>query len=413
VILEYANGARGMLDLCMFGEGSFDKEILTIVGDEGKIESFLPSQVLRASRRESIGKLSGWKTGAARTPGSEQKIIHNFDVKYMGHHYGASYIEHTKFRDAILNSTPAEVTLKDGVTSVVTGLAAHKSINEGRVVEIKDIGTDVDDALALAVLLGSKEVDLIGITTVYGDAQLRSTIAMHLCSLLNRNIPTFIGESKPMSGREVWMSGSEGKNFKDLDSFTPQATSAIDFLVETVVAQPKSVDVIAIGPLTNIARAIQTNLDFVEKVKRVWIMGGDFTQSRVEHNFKCDVDAARIVLESNIPISILDLPSSQKTIIRMEEIKQIRTAPALGALLYSEIMSWIQPRNQDWTIPHDPIAALTLLAPEFFESSPAGQVKIDSEGMSFWNESPSGNVVLLNPIHPELAVERMIELITN
>jgi len=139
VVLEYANGARGMLDLCMFGEGSFDKEILTIVGDEGKIESFLPSQVVRASRRESIGKLSGWARGASRARGSEQKIVHNYDVKYMGHHYGASYIEHTKFRDAILNSTPAEVSLKDGVMSVVTGLAAHKSINEGRVVEIKEL----------------------------------------------------------------------------------------------------------------------------------------------------------------------------------------------------------------------------------------------------------------------------------
>ena len=139
VVLEYANGARGMLDLCMFGEGSFDKEILTIVGDEGKIESFLPSQVVRASRRESIGKLSGWARGASRARGSEQKIVHNYDVKYMGHHYGASYLEHTKFRDAILNSTPAEVSLKDGVMSVVTGLAAHKSINEGRVVEIKEL----------------------------------------------------------------------------------------------------------------------------------------------------------------------------------------------------------------------------------------------------------------------------------
>jgi predicted dehydrogenase len=139
VVLEYANGARGMLDLCMFGEGSFDKEILTIVGDEGKIESFLPSQVVRASRRESIGKLSGWARGASRARGSEQKIVHNYDVKYMGHHYGASYLEHTKFRDAILNSTPAEVSLRDGVMSVVTGLAAHKSINEGRVVEIKEL----------------------------------------------------------------------------------------------------------------------------------------------------------------------------------------------------------------------------------------------------------------------------------
>ena len=276
-----------------------------------------------------------------------------------------------------------------------------------------DIGTDVDDALALAVLLGAKDVDLIGITTVYGDARLRSAIAMHLCSLLNRTIPTYIGESEPMSGRAVWMSGSEGKNFKGLDSFTPQTTSAVDFLVKTVVTQPKSVDVIAIGPLTNIARAIQTDLDFEEKVKRVWIMGGDFTQSKVEHNFKCDVDAARVVLESKIPISILDLPSSQKTIIRMQEIEQIRNAPAFGTLLYSEIMSWIRPRNQDWTIPHDPIAVLSLLAPEFFESSPAGQVRIDPEGVSFWNESPNGNVLLMNPIHPELAVKRMIELITN
>jgi predicted dehydrogenase len=139
VILEYASGARGMLDLCMFGEGSFDKEILTIVGDKGKIESFLPSQTVKASRRDSVGDLSNWASGASRARGSEVKIVHNYDVKYMGHHYGASYIEHVKFRDAILNSTPAEVTLLDGVTSVVTGLAAHKSINEGRVVEIKEL----------------------------------------------------------------------------------------------------------------------------------------------------------------------------------------------------------------------------------------------------------------------------------
>ena len=276
-----------------------------------------------------------------------------------------------------------------------------------------DIGTDDDDALALAVLLGSKDVDLIGITSVYGDAHLRSTIAMHLCSLLNRTIPTFDGENNPISGHEVWMSGSEGKNFKDLDSFTPQPTSAVDFLVKAVVAEPDAIDVIAIGPLTNIARAIQSSHDFEKTVKRVWIMGGDFTQSRVEHNFKCDIDAARIVLESSIPISILDLPSSQKTIIRMDEIEQIRNAPVFGTILYSEIMSWIEPRNQDWTIPHDPIAALALLAPEFFETSPAGNVMINPEGLSFWNESTTGNVVLLNPVQPELAVQRMIELITN
>ncbi|MEY2850381.1 MAG: hypothetical protein RJA96_252, partial [Actinomycetota bacterium] len=245
------------------------------------------------------------------------------------------------------------------------------------------------------------------------DVRLRSQIAMNLCSMVNREIPTYIGEDKTISGREVWMSGSEGKNFKSLASFTPQATSAVDFLIEAVIAQPLSIDVIAIGPLTNIARAIQRSSDFENKVKRIWIMGGDFTQSKVEHNFKCDIDAARIVLESNVPITILDLPSSQKTIIGMQEIEQIRNTAVFGALLYSEIMSWIEPRNQDWTIPHDPIAALSLLAPEFFETSSAGKVRIDSDGLSFWSESPNGNVMLVNPTHPESAVQRMIQLITN
>lgn len=276
-----------------------------------------------------------------------------------------------------------------------------------------DIGTDVDDALALAVLLGSKEVDLIGITTVYGDVRLRSQIAMNLCSMADRQVPTFMGNDKTISGREVWMSGSEGKNVESLDSFIPQDTSAVDFLIEAVTDQPQSIDVIAIGPLTNIARAIKGSSDFQDKVKRVWIMGGDFTQSKVEHNFKCDIDAARIVLESSVPITILDLPSSQKTIIGIQEIEQIRNAPVFGTLLYSEIMSWIEPRNQDWTIPHDPIAALSLLAPEFFETSAAGKVRVDSDGLSFWNEAPNGNVVLVNPLHPESAVQRMIELITS
>ena len=276
-----------------------------------------------------------------------------------------------------------------------------------------DIGTDVDDALALAVLLGSNEVDLLGITTVYGDTHLRSTIAMHICELVKRDVQTFVGESQPISGREVWMSGSEGGNYKNLESFKPEPKSAVEYLIETVNASPQSIEIVAIGPLTNIAHAINSSPDFIKNVKRVWIMGGDFTETKVEHNFKCDTGAAKIVLESHVPISILDLPNSQKTIIRMPEIDRIKNAPILGQLLYSEIMSWITPRNQDWTIPHDPIAALAMIAPEFFDVSPLGQVSIDSHGKSVWKESLSGNVTLLIPNDPEKAVERMLELITN
>ena len=137
VILEYASGKRGLLDLCMFGEGSYDKEIFTVVGDEGKLESFLPSHNVRYSKRSEWGDASAWFAGGKG--GSQSRIVLDHDVKYLGAHYGASYIEHLKFHKAVLEGSPAEVTLEDGITSVATGLAAHKSIAEGRPVLLSEI----------------------------------------------------------------------------------------------------------------------------------------------------------------------------------------------------------------------------------------------------------------------------------
>ena len=109
---------------------------------------------------------------------------------------------------------------------------------------------------------------------------------MHICDLVNMKIKTYAGNSKPISGGEVWVSGSEGKNYQNLERFKSQEIPAVKYLIETVNSNPQEIEIIAIGPLTNIATAIQESSDFIANVKRVWIMGGDFTQSRVEHNFK-------------------------------------------------------------------------------------------------------------------------------
>jgi len=275
-----------------------------------------------------------------------------------------------------------------------------------------DIGSDVDDALALAILLGSDSINLLGITTVYGDTKLRAQIALHLCSLAGREIPTFAGESAPISGREVWLSGSEGEGIQTLDQYKVETDSGTHFLVNTINSRPKQVDLLAIGPLTNIAKAIEISTDFSKNIKNLWIMGGDFSRSKVEHNFKCDVNAAKIVLESKIPITILDLPSSQKTIIERAEINRIQNSGKLGPFLYSEIMKWIQPRRQDWTTPHDPIAILGCLRPELFEISKQGKVEIKIDGISEWSEDPVGNVRLISPKEPKIAIEEMIYLLS-
>jgi len=274
-----------------------------------------------------------------------------------------------------------------------------------------DIGSDVDDALALAMLLGSDSIDFLGITTVYGDTKLRAQIAAHLCHLANRSIQVFAGLEKPLSGREVWVSGSEGKASSNLDQYVPENKSAVDFLVEKVNQNPGQIEVIAIAPLSNIASAIKQSESFATNVKQLWIMGGDFTKDKIEHNFKCDVAAAKIVLESNMSITILDLPSSQKTIIKKDEIVKIKSSGKLGPTLHAEILNWIQPREQDWTTPHDPIAVLAMIAPEFFDFSENGSVKIDENGLSEWRLNKDGNVKKTSPSRPSEAVNTMISLI--
>jgi len=138
-VLEYPSGARAMLDLCMFAEGSLDNEHLSVVGDTGKLESMLPSGELRHSRREDWGRKQFWGQESGTGRGVSVKRVHDPHIKYFGNHFGASYVEHQRFAAAIRNGTPPEIPLQEGLRAVATGLAAHKSIAEGRVVAMSEV----------------------------------------------------------------------------------------------------------------------------------------------------------------------------------------------------------------------------------------------------------------------------------
>ena len=139
VIVEYASGARAMLDLCMFAEGSTDNEHVVIVGDEGKLESLLPSLTLRHSRREDWGRRHAWGQASGTGKGVNVRRVWDTNIKYAGAHFGASYIEHQRFAAAIRDGRPPEIPLAEGLRAVATGLAAHKSIDEGRVVAMAEV----------------------------------------------------------------------------------------------------------------------------------------------------------------------------------------------------------------------------------------------------------------------------------
>jgi len=116
-----------MLDLCMFAEGSEHQEELSAVGDTGKVEAFLPQSTVRLGPRSS-GR-----------PGVRTEQVHDDRVRYEGFHHGSSYLEHVDFLAAVRAGGRAAVSLDDGLRSVAMGVAAQRSIEQGRPVTIDEV----------------------------------------------------------------------------------------------------------------------------------------------------------------------------------------------------------------------------------------------------------------------------------
>lgn len=139
VLVEYGSGARAMLDLCMFAENSVDNEHIVVVGDEGKLESLLPSLTLRHGRRADWGRREVWGQPSGTGRGVSVRRVWDTNIRYAGQHFGASYIEHQKFAQAVREGLPAEIPLDEGLRAVAVGLAAHRSIESGLPVALADV----------------------------------------------------------------------------------------------------------------------------------------------------------------------------------------------------------------------------------------------------------------------------------
>ena len=119
------------------------------------------------------------------------------------------------------------------------------------VVYDNDIGSDVDDALTLALLLGSPEVDLLGVTTVYGDTVLRARIAARLVRLAagDRVVPCLPGSAQTLTRRDVWWAGHEGSTMDRLEQETVAGGDVVGYLNDQV--HRGEVHVIATAPLVS------------------------------------------------------------------------------------------------------------------------------------------------------------------
>jgi inosine-uridine nucleoside N-ribohydrolase len=192
-----------------------------------------------------------------------------------------------------------------------------------------------DDGLALALALNSPELDILGITTVAGNfnlARANADVLRMLEITRHENIAVHPGARRPLVHvKDAFAETHYGGWWSDDPPPAPpggfakkalEIETAADFMVRTVMASRGTIEIIALGPLTNVALAIQRQPAFASAVKRMVIMGGAIAAlpdgagnitPNAEFNFWVDPEAARIVLRSGIPIELSALNVSRKT----------------------------------------------------------------------------------------------------
>ena len=251
-----------------------------------------------------------------------------------------------------------------------------------------DIGDDVDDAFALALAVKSADFEILGVSTTFGETELRAKLADRFLAEAGRtDIPVMAGKPTaptPMSQRRYAEGGRFAKNSHG---------DAADFLLGQIRKYPGEITLIAIGPLMNVGAAIDRDAATFRRLKRVVIMGGSIRKgygdygynehvpAMPEWNILNDVASAQKLFASGVPLFVMPLDSTQ---LKLDEVKRAflftRGTPVTDqlAILYH---LWAQ----ETPTLFDPMAVAFALKPELCPVTPL-HIRVDEKG--FTREEP-------------------------
>lgn len=261
------------------------------------------------------------------------------------------------------------------------GVAASPS--REKIILDTDIGDDIDDAFALALVLSSPEFEVLGVTTAWGDTQLRARVVDRmLCETGKESIPIFAGistVSKLMMDHAPY-ARSFWKPVREYGS-------ALDFILEQIRRYPDQITLLEIAPLSNVGPLIERDPDTFRKLKRVVMMGGSVYRGYndlgylpdhgpdPEYNIVSDVAAAKRLFASGVPIFMMPLDSTQ---LKLDEVKRElifqRSTPLTDALTLLYHL-W---GGQTPTL-YDPVAVANAIQPEICPTKPL-RIEVDDKG---------------------------------
>ncbi|GAA0136237.1 pyrimidine-specific ribonucleoside hydrolase RihA [Paenibacillus sp. YSY-4.3] len=244
---------------------------------------------------------------------------------------------------------------------------------------IIDCDPGIDDALAILLAAASEQLDLKLITTCAGNqtSEKITANALKLLSFIERpDIPVARGATHPLHGELVVAEkahGDSGFGGVELGETTLSVIDqpAIDAMRDVILASDQKVTIIAIGPLTNVAKLLQEYPEIAERIEELSIMGGSSTEGNAtpvaEFNIYVDPEAARIVFRSGVPITMFGLNVTYQVPMYIEDINRIRnignqTGQAIAAMLDFYF------RNDRVEGMHDPCAVAYLIDPSLFET---------------------------------------------
>jgi purine nucleosidase len=248
-----------------------------------------------------------------------------------------------------------------------------------RIILDTDIGTDVDDILALGLALRSPEISLAAVTVVYGDVDLRARMVARTLALADAAaVPLGRGIGQPLlRQRGVYWAGHEGVGLLTGDEPTPAMPHAVDLIVRTVRAEPGGITLVPIGPLTNLAAAVIMDAGIVPLVREVVMMGGvvgrgaAYTLPPIEHNISCDPEAAAIVFEAGWPITMVGLDVTTRVNLRRDHLARLtQRGDPFTTMLADQAARYMDHRGRAFTPLHDPLAMATLIEPALVQTRP-------------------------------------------
>jgi purine nucleosidase len=250
---------------------------------------------------------------------------------------------------------------------------------------IIDTDPGQDDAVAILLALASPEIDLLGITTVAGNVPLDLTEvnARKICDLAGRqDVPVFAGLSRPLVRRLVTAEHVHGRTGLDGPDLPPPQTPlqeqhAVDFIIETVRKEPSgSVTIAPIGPLSNVAMALQRAPDIAPGIKQIVLMGGGCFEGgnitpAAEFNIYVDPHAAAVVFGSGIPITMMPLDVTHKALTTEKRNEALSTIGNRTGTAVAEMLGFFERFDEakygsDGGPLHDPCTVAWMIAPELF-----------------------------------------------